>query len=115
MMVSGSAAGLLSGLLGVGGGFVIVPALRAVSDLNIKSIVATSLFTITLVSAGSVVLAVSRGAMDWGVALPFAGAAVVGMLAGRQVSRRIAGPHVQRAFAVLALLIVCGLIIKLVF
>lgn len=115
MMLSGSVAGMLSGLLGVGGGFVIVPALRAVSDLDIKSIVATSLFTITLVSAGSVMLAISRGAMDWGIALPFAGAAVIGMLTGGQVSGRIAGPHIQRAFAVLALLMVCGLIIKQVF
>ncbi|XLM22216.1 TSUP family transporter, partial [Chromobacterium piscinae] len=44
---------MLTGLLGVGGGFVIVPALRRLSDLGMQAIIATSLLVIALVGSGS--------------------------------------------------------------
>ncbi len=112
LMMSGALAGLLSGLLGVGGGFIIVPALRAVSELDIKSIVATSLSTIALVSAGGVVMAVTRGAINWHIALPFAGAAMFGMLCGKLISHRISESIIQRSFAVFATLVAIELLIK---
>lgn len=49
-MASGAGAGFLSGLLGVGGGFVTEPALRRATDAPMQTIVATSLVVITLVS-----------------------------------------------------------------
>ncbi len=50
----GALTGFLSGMLGVGGGFVIVPSLRAVTDLSMHSAVATSLMAIALISGGTV-------------------------------------------------------------
>lgn len=100
LAITGMVAGLLSGLLGVGGGFVIIPALTRFTDLNMKSIVATSLAVIALVSTGSVVTATVSGAMHWAVAVPFAMGAVVGLIAGLQAARFIAGPRLQQVFAV---------------
>jgi uncharacterized membrane protein YfcA len=62
---SGAATGVLSGALGVGAGFVIVPTLRAVTELSMPACVATSLMTITLVSAAAVAahVAVHGGAV----------------------------------------------------
>lgn len=102
MMASGAIAGFLSGLLGVGGGFVIVPALKKVTNLPARSIIATSLGVITLVSLGGVAGATLSGAMNWSIALPFATGALVGMLSGRSIGEKLKGPHLQQAFAIFA-------------
>jgi uncharacterized membrane protein YfcA len=112
LAITGVVAGLLSGLLGVGGGFVIIPALTRYTDLDIKSIVATSLAVIALVSAGSVISASASGVMHWAVGLPFAAGAVVGLMAGRQVSRFLAGPRLQQLFAVIGMIAAVLLVVK---
>ena len=107
---TGALTGLLSGLLGVGGGFVIVPALRAVTKLSIHAAVATSLMTIAVTSLGTVLVSVWRGRdLPVTLALPFVLGAVLGMAAGRRVAPRIAGPALQQGFAVLMLLAAAGM------
>lgn len=100
---TGLLAGLLSGLLGVGGGFVIIPALGRYTNLDMKSMVATSLAVIALVSSGSVLTASFSGVMPWAVGAPFAAGALAGLLAGRQVAHRLAGPRLQQAFALVGI------------
>lgn len=112
MVASGMTAGFLSGLLGVGGGFVIVPALRKVTNLPVRSIIATSLGVITLVSLGGVLGATLSGAMNWSIALPFAGGALTGMLVGRTLGERVRGPRLQQAFAVFAFCVALGMLVK---
>ncbi|WP_152625714.1 TSUP family transporter [Pseudomonas amygdali] len=104
LTLTGVGSGLLSGLLGVGGGFVIIPALTRYSDLGMKSVVATSLAVIALVSTGSVITASLSGVMHWTVGAPFALGAVIGLIVGRQVARYLAGPRLQQLFAV------CGIV-----
>ena len=110
---SGAGTGFLAGLLGVGGGFVIVPALRTFTALAFHSAVATSLMTIALTSAGTAALSLWNGrVMPWMIALPFVLGALVGMLAGRWVAPRVAGPRLQQGFAVTVLLVAIGMILK---
>ena len=104
MALTGMLCGLLSGLLGVGGGFVIIPALTRATDLEMKSIVATSLAVIALVSIGSVTTAAFNGLLLWGVALPFAGGSVFGLVVGQQVASHLAGPRLQQGFALAGML-----------
>lgn len=107
----GALTGFLAGLLGVGGGFVIVPSLRAVSELSIHSAVATSLMAIALVSSITVVLAVLMGReLPWITALPFAIGALAGIAAGRRIAPRVAGPRLQSGFSVLLALVAVGLV-----
>src|SRR3546814_17690361 len=102
MMHMGSAGaiiGMLSGLLGVGGGFVIVPALRRTTDLSMRSIVASSLMAITLVSAATVAATAWAGPLAWHTALPFVVAPLLGMFLGRRIARWLNGPTFQQGLA----------------
>lgn len=96
---TGLMAGLLSGLLGVGGGFVIVPALRRHTDLQLRSIQVTSLAVIALVSLSGVVAAAWHQPVRWSVALPFAGGAILALLAGQRLAERLDAKRLQQVFA----------------
>ena len=115
LIATGSLAGFLSGLLGVGGGFVIVPTLHKVSNLEMRSIVATSLAVVALVSAASVFSYLVNHQIDWKIALPFTIATVVGMLVGRLLSSQISNQTTQRSFSVLAALVALLMLLKSTF
>lgn len=112
LALSGSVAGMLSGLLGVGGGFVMVPALQRYTDLEMGAVVATSLAVIALVSVTGVIASAASGGMTWNVAVPFTAGAVAGMLGGRLVSARLAGPQLQTGFAALAAAVAIGMVAR---
>jgi hypothetical protein len=112
MVVSGSIAGLLTGLLGVGGGFVIVPALQRYTNLVMQSIISTSLAVIALVSMTGVVSSVLAGSLNWAIAIPFCAGALTGIIGGRLISSRLAGPQLQYSFAVVSVLVAAGMIYK---
>ncbi len=97
---TGAVSGILSGLLGVGGGFVIVPSLSRYTNLATRSIFATSLAVIALVSVGGVTAAAWQGSIAWAVAVPFAIGAIGALLTGRLIAARLAGARLQQAFAV---------------
>lgn len=112
LALSGGVAGVLSGLLGVGGGFVMVPALRRYTDLAMQSVVATSLAVIALVSTTGVVSSAAAGTLDWSVAMPFSAGALAGMAGGRLIAARLAGPLLQKGFAIVSALVALGLVAR---
>lgn len=114
LAAAGVAAGGLSGLLGVGGGFVMVPALQRYTDLATQSILATSLAVIALVSMSGVVASTLSGHLQWAIALPFSGGALAGMIGGRLVAARLSGPRLQKGFALVSALVAIALLIKAV-
>lgn len=110
---SGTSTGFLAGLLGVGGGFIIVPALRLFTNLPFHSAVATSLMAIALTSAGTAAISIASGHdLPWLIALPFMAGAIAGMLAGRILAPKVAGPRLQQGFALLMLLVAVGMGLK---
>ncbi len=103
VLVAGLAVGFLTGFLGVGGGFIIVPALVLTLQYDMPTAVGTSLVIISLNSA---VALLARGGQDdfhWAVIIPFTLAAIAGSFAGKQVADRVSGPHLTRGFALLLL------------
>lgn len=97
----GLAVGFLTGFLGVGGGFLVVPVLVIALRMPLPRAIGTSLVIITVNAAASLISRAGDLELDWGVVGPFAGAAVVGTLAGKAVGDRLSGPLLTRAFAVL--------------
>lgn len=99
LAAAGSIAGILSGLLGIGGGFVMVPAMQRYTNLTMQSIVTTSLAVIALISLAGVVTSMTSGHFNEAVGVPFAGGAIVGMLVGSMLSLRLPARFLQVAFA----------------
>ncbi len=99
--------GLLSGLFGVGGGFLIVPSLLILTSMSMRPAVATSLVVIAIISSAgfaSFLLSGKSVEANW-LALLAAGG-IAGMAVGVFTSRRIAGANLQKIFAVLMLVVV---------
>src|SRR5690606_21940271 len=81
----GAVTGVVSGLLGVGGGFLIVPAFRQLTDVQMRGIVATSLMVISLISAIGVIGAFHAGVRIDGLGIAFIVSSIVGMVIGRRL------------------------------
>ncbi len=113
MLTTGLMAGFLSGLLGVGGGFILVPALRRHTPLSMHAIAATSLMVLTVVSTGGLLQWLALGDIQWRIAVPFVAGVLVGMFAGRRGARRMREDHVRRLFAVLCFAVCASLLIKI--
>lgn len=112
LMLTGEITGLLSGLLGVGGGFIIVPSLQQVSNFNTQTIVATTLAVVAIVSAGSLALHVQTTTVDWTIALPFCVGTTIAMLVMSGLRRFIPNVISQRGFALLCLWAAAYLTVK---
>jgi uncharacterized membrane protein YfcA len=100
VVAAGSVVGLLTGLFGVGGGFIIVPALTLALGMSLPVAIGTSLVVIVgnaLVSLGFR----GVGAVDWGIAVPFTVAMLLGSLAGSNLGHRIPVERSLKAFSVL--------------
>jgi uncharacterized membrane protein YfcA len=111
--VVGVGTGILSGLFGVGGGFVIVPALVLFSGMAIHRAVGTSLLVITLVSASGVAshLVVGRD-IPFDTTLYFVVGGVLGMFAGIRITRFLSGPALQKVFAVAIVAVAVFIIVR---
>jgi uncharacterized protein len=95
----GTAVGFLTGLFGVGGGFVIVPALTLVLGFNMPQAVGTSLLVIVLNAATTLAVRLGTTGVEWSVAVPFTVAALAGVLAGSRVADRMDARVLVRWFA----------------
>jgi uncharacterized membrane protein YfcA len=99
LAATGLQSGLLSGLTGVGGGFIIVPALQRHTDLALSHVQATSLAVMALVSVSGVASALGQGALHPELALPFAGTAMAALLLGRRLAPHLPEAWMRRLFA----------------
>ncbi|NRQ34688.1 sulfite exporter TauE/SafE family protein [Nonomuraea sp. NN258] len=108
-VAAGAAVGFLTGLFGVGGGFVIVPALTLLLGLTAPVAVATSLVVIVLNSAwGLLAHAGTASALDWPLTLTFAAAAMAASLVAARLAARVPPDRLRRAFAALVLVVAAG-------
>ena len=111
---SGVVVGFLTGLFGIGGGFLIIPALTLLLGLPMATAVATSLVVIALNSVAGFAAHLSNASIDIGVAAAFTGAAIVGSLAAGRLAPQLPGERLRRWFAYLVLLVAAYVIAQTV-
>ncbi len=102
-LVTGAVVGFLTGLLGVGGGFLIVPALTLVLGLPMGATVGTSLVIIVINSVAGFTAHLGDAQLDWAVTGAFAAAAMVASLIAGRLGRGLSDTVLKRGFAVLVL------------
>lgn len=102
---SGVVVGFLTGLFGVGGGFLIIPALTLLLGLPMLTATATSLVVIVINSAAGFTAHLGAATLDITTAVAFAGAAVVGSLFAGRLAPRLPGQKLRRWFAYLVLVV----------
>ncbi len=111
----GFVVGALTGLVGVGGGFVIVPALIVGLSFGVREAMSTSMAIVAAVSVfGLLAHLAAGGSLDVPVALTMGGAAVIGGLLGPGLADRVSTPVLGRSFAVLVALVAVGVAIATV-
>jgi uncharacterized protein len=104
---TGAVVGFLTGFLGVGGGFLIVPALIVFAGLDMKDAVGTSLAIIALNSTSGLLGQMRSADINWTLTVLFIAACIAGMLIGVAAVRRVATSTLNKLFA--SLLIAVGL------
>uniref|UniRef100_UPI003570C602 sulfite exporter TauE/SafE family protein n=1 Tax=Curtobacterium ammoniigenes TaxID=395387 RepID=UPI003570C602 len=108
----GLGVGFLTGLLGVGGGFVIVPALVLLLAMPITAAIGTSLIITAANSISGVIAHAGAGVVHWGLTLAFAVPAVLASLVAARFATRISGKTLQIAFAVVVLVVAVITIVR---
>jgi hypothetical protein len=99
VLAVGTGVGFLTGLFGVGGGFVVVPALTLVMGFAMPEAIGTSLLVVAINSVIALLARAGSAHIDWTIAGAFAVAAVAGVLLGGQLASRLDPERSLRAFA----------------
>ncbi|MFC4147895.1 sulfite exporter TauE/SafE family protein [Micromonospora mangrovi] len=98
VIVDGVVVGLVTGLVGAGGGFLVVPALALLGGLPMPVAVGTSLVVVAMKSFAGLAGYLSSVSIDWGLAAAVTAAAVAGSLVGGRLAGRIPADVLRRSF-----------------
>ncbi len=111
--VVGLSTGVLTGMFGVGGGFIIVPALVSFACMGMQRAIGTSLLIITLVSlSGTTGHLLAGKELSLQVSTLFTVGSLIGLLIGSSLANRLAGRVLQRFFAVSIVLVATYVVVR---
>ena len=110
--VHGIGVGVLTGLVGVGGGFLIVPALVLLSGIPMKIAIGTSLVIVAAKSFAGFGGYMGAVPVDWGVMASFTAVTVVGSFVGTRIAHRFSQEMLKRSFAVFLIFVATYIMIK---
>lgn len=115
ILAEGAAVGLLTGLVGAGGGFLIIPALVLLSKLPMKQAIGTSLLIIAAKSLIGFTGDIFNYTMDWTLLITVTVIAIAGIFVGNRLSNKIDGDKLKRGFGWFVLVMGVYIIIKELF
>ncbi|NJL34317.1 MAG: sulfite exporter TauE/SafE family protein [Chloroflexaceae bacterium] len=105
IIASGAIVGVLTGFLGVGGGFLIVPALVMLVGLSVSQAVGTSLMVIAMNSLAGVLGHLGNTSLDIGLLALFVGAGIAGTFIGTRLVKRLRSNQLQYGFAIFVIML----------
>lgn len=112
IVIEGVVVGVITGIVGAGGGFLIIPALVLLAKLPMKKAVATSLLIIAIKSLIGFVGDLQNFAIDWPFLLMFTGLSIVGIFVGIWLNNFIDGKKLKKAFGWFVLVMAVYIIYK---
>lgn len=112
ILMEGAVVGVLTGLVGAGGGFLIIPALVLFTGLPMKKAVGTSLLIIAAKSLIGFTGDLGNLQPDWQLLLVVTGIAIVGIIAGNRLARQIDGDKLKKGFGWFVLVMGIYILIK---
>ncbi len=112
LLLYGVSIGLVTGLLGAGGGFLLIPALVLLLQLPMKKAVGTSLFIIALNSLIGFTGDIGNQFMDWHFLLLITAIAIAGIIVGSQLGKKIPGYKLKKVFGWFVLIMGVYILIK---
>lgn len=98
LIISGFSVGILTGIVGAGGGFLIIPALVFLGKLPMKKAIATSLFIISIKSLIGFGSEIGQMYFDWELLITVTGLSVMGMLLGQFLNKKMNGENLKPIF-----------------
>lgn len=115
IVLQGAFVGIVTGLVGAGGGFLIIPALVIFSKLPMKNAIATSLLIITINSLVGFLSSIPHHAIDWKLLIVVTLLAIFGIFIGNALNRKVAGAKLKEGFGWFVLIMGIYIIVKELF
>ena len=112
LLLIGMLVGTVTGLLGAGGGFLIIPALVLILKMPMKQAIGTSLLIIALNSLIGFVGDIGHFDIDWKFLILITSIAILGILMGGHLAKKIAGQNLKKAFGWFVLLMGISILVK---
>lgn len=112
IFIEGFIVGLLTGVVGAGGGFLIIPALVLLAKLPMKKAVATSLLIIAIKSLIGFIGDIETMSIEWNFLLVFTAVSIAGIFIGVWLNKFIDGSKLKKGFGWFVLLMAIYIIIK---
>lgn len=112
IIIEGFVVGILTGIVGAGGGFLIIPALVVFAKLPMKKAVATSLLIIAIKSLIGFIGDVETITIDWGFLLPFTGVSIIGIFIGVWLNKFFNGASLKKGFGIFVFVMAVYILIK---
>ncbi|MDJ0568077.1 MAG: sulfite exporter TauE/SafE family protein [Pleurocapsa sp. MO_192.B19] len=112
IILEGLGVGIITGFVGVGGGFAIIPALVLLGKLPMKEAIGTSLLIITFKSATGFIGYLNQVNIDWNLMLTFTTVAILGVIWGAYFSGKTQGAKLQKAFGYFLIAVAIFILVK---
>lgn len=111
-ILEGTLIGFLTGLVGAGGGFLIIPALIFLTGLPFKTAVGTSLFVIAINALTGFLGDLSNYSIDWPFLLSITGLATCGIILGNRLTHKISASKLRKMFGWFVLTVALGILLR---